>query len=322
MQFSHPGRQVYANMPGVTLAPSQVAVDVGKQSKRFAMPQAMSEADIADVIDMFITSASLAHTAGFDGVEIHAAHGYLLSQFLSPLTNRREDQWGGSIENRARIVLEIVRGIRAAVPSSFAVAVKLNSADFQRGGFDLTDAKRVVEMLNAEAADLIEVSGGTYESPAKQGRRPKDERTLAREADFLEFAQDIKCIATVPVMVTGGIRRHDTARQVIASGVDVVGIGTALTVTPDLPARWRRGESPSASVRPVEWKDKALASAGLQALVRYQIHRLGRRQTPQPTICPRFTFVRNQVRQRTPLPRYRKWLSTRENVAPAGVLHA
>jgi 2,4-dienoyl-CoA reductase-like NADH-dependent reductase (Old Yellow Enzyme family) len=321
MQLSHPGRQVYSNMPGVKLAPSRVAVDVGKQSKRFAMPHAMSQSDVAEVIDMFVTSAARAYAAGFDGVEVHAAHGYLLSQFLSPLTNVREDQWGGSLDNRARIVLEVVRGIRSQVPHTFSVAVKLNSADFQRGGFDVSDAKSVVEMLNAEAVDLIEVSGGTYESPAMQGRRPKDERTLAREAYFLEFAQDIKRVAAVPVMVTGGIRRRDTAEYVVASGVDVVGIATAFTITPDLPDRWRRGESASAAVRPVEWKDKALASAGLQALVRYQIHRLGLGKNPRPAICARYAFVRDQVRQRTALPRYRAWLAARESLATAGVSH-
>src|ERR1700722_12901854 len=111
-----------------------------------------------------------AERAGFDGVEVHAAHGYLISQFLSPLVNQRGDEWGGSLENRARLLLDVVRAIREAVSSSFAVAVKLNSADFQRGGFDAEDAARVIAMLEPLGVDLVELSGGSYESPAMSGR--------------------------------------------------------------------------------------------------------------------------------------------------------
>jgi 2,4-dienoyl-CoA reductase-like NADH-dependent reductase (Old Yellow Enzyme family) len=112
-----------------------VALDLGRQSGLFATPREMSEADILAVQRRFVATARLAERAGFDGVEIHAAHGYLLSQFLSPLSNRRQDRWGGSLAHRARLLLDIVRGVRASVAPGFAVAVKLNSADFQRGGF-------------------------------------------------------------------------------------------------------------------------------------------------------------------------------------------
>ncbi len=145
---------------------------------------------IAEVIQRFARSAGLAERAGFSGVEIHAAHGYLLSQFLSPLSNRRSDAWGGSLENRARLLLEIVRAVRAEVASGFAVAVKLNSADFQRGGFSADDAREVVRMLDGLGVDLVELSGGSYEAPAMQGEA-RDGRTLAREAYFVEFARDI-----------------------------------------------------------------------------------------------------------------------------------
>lgn len=147
MQINHPGRQMPAALGQPTLAPSAVALDLGRQSRVFAPPREMSEAEIDDVRRRFVTASGLAARAGFTGVEIHAAHGYLLSQFLSPLANRRTDRWGGSLENRARLLLGIVRDVRAAVPPDFAVAVKLNSADFQRGGFSPDDAKAVVAML-------------------------------------------------------------------------------------------------------------------------------------------------------------------------------
>ncbi|WP_229118062.1 oxidoreductase [Enemella evansiae] len=147
MQINHPGRQVLADMPGVAWAPSAIRVDLGRNSKRFAEPTEMTEAQIAEIIERFRVTAQRAEEAGFDGVEIHAAHGYLLSQFLSPLANRRTDHWGGSLQNRARLLVEIVRTVRAVVSPGFAVAVKLNSADFQRGGFDAADAAAVIGML-------------------------------------------------------------------------------------------------------------------------------------------------------------------------------
>ncbi len=218
MQLNHPGRQVYADMPGVRLAPSDVPLELGKQSKRFARPEPMSTATIRETIDRFAVSARRAAEAGFDGVQIHAAHGYLLSQFLSPLANRRTDEWGGGLENRARMLTEIVRGVRAAVSADVAVSVKLNSADFQRGGFELKDARRVVGLLNPLGVDLIELSGGTFESPAMQGL-PQQPSTIAREAYFLEFARKLLEVAETPLMLTGGISRPDTAAQVLAPGL-------------------------------------------------------------------------------------------------------
>lgn len=167
----------------------------------------MTASDIADVERRFVTTAVLAERAGFTGVEIHAAHGYLLSQFLSPLSNRREDRWGGSLENRAWLLVDIVRGVRAAVSPAFAVAVKLNSADFQRGGFSPEDARAVVAMLAPLGVDLVELSGGSYEAPAMMGAA-RDGRTLAREAYFLEFARDI---ARIRDGAAHGYGRHPAA---------------------------------------------------------------------------------------------------------------
>ena len=193
MQINHPGRQVPASLPGIKLAPSAIPVNMGAHSKIFATPIAMTEEQIEEVIGMFVTTATRAIESGFDGVQVHAAHGYLLSQFLSPLVNRRTDRWGGDLKNRSRLLREIITRIRAAVPDSAAVSVKLNSADFQRGGFDVDDATAVVRMLGDLGVDLVEVSGGTYESPAMQGMQgvAKDQRTLDREAYFLTFAEQI-----------------------------------------------------------------------------------------------------------------------------------
>ncbi|MFF7984911.1 hypothetical protein ACFZDK_38345 [Streptomyces sp. NPDC007901] len=147
MQINHPGRQVQAEMPGVVWGPSAVGVEMGRHSKRFGSPSAMTPDQIEATVRRFAVTAERAARAGFDGVQIYAAHGYLLSQFLSPLVNRRTDRWGGPLENRARMLLDVVRAVRAAVPPEFAVAVKLNSADFQRGGFDVDDARRVIALL-------------------------------------------------------------------------------------------------------------------------------------------------------------------------------
>src|SRR5258708_4878239 len=164
MQISHPGRLVRAEMPGVVWGPSAVAVELGKHSKRFSPPAAMTEEQIRATVERFATTAVLAERAGFDGVEVHSAHGYLLSQFLSPLVNQRSDHWGGALENRARFLLGVVRAIRRVVSPSFAVAVKLNSADFQRGGFDAGDAATVIAMLAPLGVDLVELSGRNYDT--------------------------------------------------------------------------------------------------------------------------------------------------------------
>jgi 2,4-dienoyl-CoA reductase-like NADH-dependent reductase (Old Yellow Enzyme family) len=304
MQISHPGRQVMANLKGLAWAPSAVALDLGKHSKMFAQPVAMSEADIAEVIGRFGATARAAEEAGFTGVQVHAAHGYLISQFLSPLTNRRSDAWGGSLAERARLLLEVVRSVRAQVSPGFCVAVKLNSADFQRGGFSEDDARQVLDMLNGERVDLVELSGGSYESPAMQGRTA-DGRTLAREAYFLEFAMDLARVARMPVMTTGGIARRAIAEQVLASGVAIVGIGTALAAVPDLPRQWQAGREPVAAMPAVDWKDKALTSLARMALVRRRIHGLGRGEMAPRSYSPLVTLVLDQLRAAKLARRYR-----------------
>ncbi|MFI2472913.1 NADH:flavin oxidoreductase/NADH oxidase family protein [Nocardia xishanensis] len=317
MQISHPGRQVEARMPGVVWGPSEIAVDLGRHSKRFGRPVAMTAAQIAATITRFVTTAQRAERAGFDGVEVHAAHGYLLSQFLSPLVNDRTDEWGGSLENRARLLLEIVRGIRAVVAPKFAVAVKLNSADFQRGGFDADDARKVIGMLASVGVDLVEISGGSYESPAMSGR-PADGRTAAREAYFLELAAELAQTSALPLMLTGGITRRETAERVLANNVELIGIATGLAVTPDLPSRWREGLEAAGTLKPVTWSDKSLASATEMAMVRYQMRRMAAGKNPALGVHPAWALVADQRVQSRALRRYSRWLgSTERHRAPA-----
>ncbi|MDU9394533.1 NADH:flavin oxidoreductase/NADH oxidase family protein [Pseudomonas sp. zfem002] len=308
LQLNHPGRQMPANLGQPTWAPSAVPLALGNLSRHFALPRAMDEDMIAEVIERFANSARLAEQAGFDGVQIHAAHGYLLSQFLSPLSNQRSDRWGGSLDNRARLLLEVVKAVRAVVSPRFAVAVKLNSADFQRGGFSAEDARAVLQRLNGLAVDLVELSGGSYEAPAMQGDA-RDGRTLAREAYFIEFARDLKEVATMPLMVTGGIRRKPVAEQVIASGVAMAGIGTALALEPELPRHWREGHDSAPVLRPITWKNKVLASMGNMAAVKFQLHRLSRGRSAKADVSPAWALLLQQLCAARRARRYRRWVA-------------
>lgn len=314
MQINHPGRQMPAALRQPTLAPSAVALDLGSFSKQFAPPREMTADEIEEVRARFVSTATLAERAGFAGVEIHAAHGYLLSQFLSPLTNRRADGWGGALENRARLLLDVVRGVRAAVSPGFAVAVKLNSADFQRGGFSPEDARAVVALLAPLGVDLVELSGGSYEAPAMNGAA-KDGRTLAREAYFLEFARHIQASTDLPLMVTGGIRRREVADQVLASGVAMVGVAAALAVEPALPRLWREGRDAGPALKPVTWRSKPLASLAHMAAVKHQLTRLGRGARPQPGVSPAWALLKSQLEASRRTRRYRRWIGQRALVA-------
>ncbi|MFL8992044.1 NADH:flavin oxidoreductase/NADH oxidase family protein [Pseudomonas sp. QLc11A] len=290
MQLNHPGRQTMANLGQQALAPSAVALDLGQFSKMFTEPKPMGEDDIQEVIRRFATSAALAEKAGFTGVQIHAAHGYLLSQFLSPLTNRRTDRWGGPLENRARLLLSVVEAVRQAVSPQFCVSVKLNSADFQRGGFDADDARQVILWLNEQPIDLLELSGGSYEAPAMQGEA-RDGRTLAREAYFLEMAGELASVARMPVMVTGGIRRLAIVEQVLDSGIAMAGIGTALAVEPHLVKHWREGKHSHPQLPPIQWKRKPLAALASMAVVKFQLHRLSRGRKTRPEVSALWALI-------------------------------
>ena len=305
MQINHPGRQVFKKMGGKALSASSIALNMGKHSHLFGVPKAMTQTDIDDVITRFTQTALQAEKAGFNGVQIHAAHGYLLAQFLSPLTNKRDDKWGGSLQNRVRLLLEITRSIKAVCSPTFSVSVKLNSADFQRGGFEPSDAQVVVDLLNELNVDFVELSGGSYEAPAMQGKT-SDERTLAREAYFLEFAKVISQRSSIPIMTTGGISRLSIANNVIESGVALVGIATALAYQPNLVNKWQN-EPPQLAVLPsVTWQDKTLAGLATMALVKRQIRRIGKGKPVKINASPIFTLISDQLRSVKLTKRYRK----------------
>ena len=308
MQLNHPGRQVFAAMGGDVLSPSNVALDLGKHSRLFSQPTAMTTLNIEQLIQRFADTALQAQKAGFDGVQIHAAHGYLLSQFLSPLTNKRDDEFGGSIENRMRLLIEVIKAVRAQVAPTFAVSVKLNSADFQRGGFDSEDAKAVVEAMNELAVDLVELSGGSYESPAMQGITA-DGRKLQREAYFLDFAKEIAQVATMPIMTTGGVRRLEVAEQVLAQGIDIVGMGTALAMNPSLPNDWQRDDQLSAHNPIVRWKDKTISALATMAVIKRQLQRMGDGKEPKTRNSALFSLVNDRLRLKKLTKRYKSYLS-------------
>jgi 2,4-dienoyl-CoA reductase-like NADH-dependent reductase (Old Yellow Enzyme family) len=250
-QLSHTGRQVAAALNPAPLAPSAVKLDVMRGAGlEFAPPRAMTEAQIAHAIGQFGFAARQVREAGFTGITLHAAHGYLISQFLSPLTNRRADAWGGPLENRARFLLDVLATVREAVGPDFPIGAKLNSSDFQRGGFTSTECVELVRMLNGTSLDLLELSGGSLEQPKVMGFTLKDEgedgprqSTIAREAYFLNFAKAVRDVARMPVMVVGGFRSAAAMIEALESEeLDVVGIARPMIADPEAPKRLLAGE--------------------------------------------------------------------------------
>ncbi len=249
-QLSHGGRQTMKNVNPNPKAPS--AIKLGLPGGQFGEPVALSIDEIKQLIQKFAFAAKTCKECGFTGVQIHAAHGYLLSSFLSPRANVRNDEYGGSIENRARFLREVIAAVRAAVGPEFPIAVKLNSADFQRGGFAFEDSITVAKWLEQDSVDLIEISGGNYEQPKLMGIEgleeaedqeiadaDKDHRaqsTIEREAYFVEFALAMQKHVSVPLMVTGGFRQASTMQYAIESGAaDIVGLGRPMCVMTDAP---------------------------------------------------------------------------------------
>ncbi len=238
VQLNHAGRQTQKMINKNPKAPSDVGLKMG--NGRFGKPTPMTIAEIEKAISAFVHAAKIAEQTGFDGVQIHAAHGYLMSQFLSPLSNRRDDQYGGSLENRARFLLDIIRGVRGATRKGFAVSVKLNSADFQKGGFSEDESAIVAGWLQEAGVDLIEISGGNYEQPQMIGFERKDPlankrtSTIKREAYFLDFVPKLRAKLKIPVMVTGGFRTVAAMISAITNdNVNMIGLGRPLVIDPE-----------------------------------------------------------------------------------------
>ena len=237
-QLAHAGRQTPQAINPNPVSVSNQRLDL----PGYGDPVTAETEDFAAVIKKFERSALLAQEAGFDGVEIHSAHGYLLSSSLSPRINTRNDQWGGSLENRARLTISVVQAVRAAVRPDFIVAVKLNSSDFQKGGFDHDDSVKVAMMLEVEGVDFIEISGGTFETPTAYQHTSKKQSTAAREGYFLEYAAAIKSALNIPLMVTGGFRSKSVMNDAIESQkTDLIGIGRPFITDPDFPKKMLSG---------------------------------------------------------------------------------
>ena len=247
-QISHAGRQTQKMVNKNPKAPS--AVKLGLPGGQFGEPVALMIDEIHDIVQRFGVCAAAVKEAGFTGVQIHAAHGYLLSQFLSPRSNQRIDVYGGDLANRARALLEVVASVRAAVGPDFPVAVKLNSADFQKGGFAFEESLQVAQWLQEASIDLIEISGGTYEQPKLLGLAGMEEEekqnvvqsTMMREAYFVDFAIAMREKVSVPLMVTGGFRLRAAMEQALESGAaDLIGLGRPMCVMTDAPNQLMAG---------------------------------------------------------------------------------
>jgi 2,4-dienoyl-CoA reductase-like NADH-dependent reductase (Old Yellow Enzyme family) len=297
MQLNHPGKQAPRGLNRETVSPS--AVPFRPELARFFLtPRALTEAEIEEIITRFGTSAAVAKKAGFTGVQIHGAHGYLVSQFLSPHHNQRTDHWGGSEENRRRFVLAVLGEIRKKVGPGFPVGIKLNSADFQKGGFTEEESLDAIRALASAGIDLVEISGGTYEAPVMTGSKKPKESTRIREAYFLEFAEKARAAVKIPLVVTGGFRTLSGMAGAIDSGaVDFVGIARLLAVEPDLPSRLLQGLEARQALHSISTGISAIDRMGMMEIAWYarQLHRMGQGREPKPNDPALCSFAANVV---------------------------
>lgn len=264
-QLSHGGRQTQKLVNPTPKAPS--AVKLGLPGGQFGEPVALTEAEINAVITAFASAAKQCQELGFGGVQVHAAHGYLLSSFLNPRANQRTDRFGGSLENRAWPLLEAVRQCRIATGPSFGISVKLNSSDFQKGGLSTADSVQVAQWLEALGVDLLEVSGGNYEAPEMMGMEgmdataPRPEKaasTLAREAYFMSFARELRARVKMPIMLTGGLRTRAGMQGALDEGVDVIGIARPLIIDLDAAQKLLDGKTDTLP----KWEDELSGKKG------------------------------------------------------------
>ena len=279
-QINHPGRQAMEQINSSLKAPSAVPLKTGGRKKTTKnVPEVLSENEILKIIEAFANTSIILKEAGFSGIQIHGAHGYLVSQFLSPYTNIRKDKWGGTLENRSRFVIEVYRKIRERVGENFPVGIKLNSSDFQKGGFSEEESMEVVKTLSKEGIDLIEISGGTYEAPAMMGKRK--ESTIKREAYFIDYIEKVRKITNTPLMLTGGFRTTSVMRSAIASNkLDIIGIARPFAVFPNI-GNEIFNESRANFTTKIK-KTGVKAIDGMMNIIWYesQIKRIGQRKKP------------------------------------------
>ncbi|KAH7131304.1 hypothetical protein EDB81DRAFT_660884 [Dactylonectria macrodidyma] len=256
VQINHPGRQSplgagKRRLWSKTLAPSAIPLNMGPDlisrlvsGLVFGTPKEMAVTEIEDVVHRFANAARITALAGFDGIEIHAAHGYLLAQFLSARSNHRTDAYGGSPAARAKIVVDIIKAVRAVVPKTFCIGLKLNSVDHQTSGggsSEMEDCLQQTELIAATGLDFLEVSGGSYENPLMftgiNSAPTQSARTAARESFFLDFAKEIRArLPNMALMVTGGFQTRQGMEVALEEACDMVGIGRPSVLNPSLPA--------------------------------------------------------------------------------------
>ncbi|MEL0027062.1 MAG: NADH oxidase, partial [Perlucidibaca sp.] len=285
MQINHPGRQAMRGLNQENLAPSAIPFKP-ELAPYFPAPREIRPDEIEDIITRFATTARIAKQAGFGGVQIHAAHGYLINQFLSPQLNQRDDDWGGTPEKRRRFLMATYHAIRAAVGTDYPIGIKLNSADFQKGGYDEGESMETILAIAEAGIDLIEISGGTYESPAFTGAQPQQkESTRRREAYFLEFAEQVRARTSVPLMVTGGFRTVTGMTEALNSNaMDFVGLARLLSLDPKLPQRLLAGLDPLYTVSPRTTGFKAIDQSRMMEILWYshQLMRISRHGEARP----------------------------------------
>ena len=237
VQLNHPGKQVPKTIAKETVAPSAVPLGNGL-NKLFSTPRALTTSEVEELVQKFVTSAKVAKEAGFSGVQIHAAHGYLISQFLSPHDNRRTDKYGGSLENRMRFLKEIYLGMREELRKDFTIGIKINSTDFKEDGLTEEDSlKTIIELANL-GLDFVEISGGTYERPAMMGATSKS----TNQVFFAEYSKKLKQKIEIPVVVTGGIRSINTMNTLLNDNTtDFIGTARPLTIDPNIPNKIKQG---------------------------------------------------------------------------------
>ncbi|MGR3977685.1 NADH:flavin oxidoreductase/NADH oxidase family protein [Acinetobacter sp. 1207_04] len=295
IQLSHPGRQCPKGLNKETVAPSAVPFSP-LLATTFATPRELREDEILDIIQRFATSAVICEKAGFEGIQLHGAHGYLISEFLSPLTNKRNDQWGGSIENRMRFLLEIYKAVRAETSDNFIISVKLNSADFQRGGITEEEVVEVFKAIDTAGIDLIEISGGTYEAPAMAGAKAEKRKqsSIAREAYFLDFAEKIRKEVKCHLMVTGGFRTVVGMNAALDSGAcEFIGIARPLAVETDLTDRLIAGQDVRYAVEQIKTGITFVDKMAIMEIIWYaaQFKAIGEGKKPNPKLSPFKVFL-------------------------------
>ena len=246
LQIVHAGKFSMPELTGQTpMGPSPEETD-GKITCR-----EMSKEDISSIVTAFTKAATRGKQAGFDAIQLHAAHGFLLSQFLSPAFNKRTDEYGGSLENRARLLLEVVRSVRNEVEKEYPILVKLNSEDFLEGGMTREEALSVSILLEKASVDSIEFSGGTVVSQELSPPRPGILKKKEDEAYYREAAKSYKQKIKIPLMLVGGIRSIEVAEELIVSGLaDFLSLSRPLIGEPDLVKRWHAGSSSRCPLQP------------------------------------------------------------------------